>query len=295
MRAASFTNRVKTLGLFVLMWALLMAIGGAIAGWSGNSTWLWGFAAIGLFSTFYTYWNSAELALKQMRAYPVNRQQAPALHSIVEELSRSANMPMPSIWIAPTENPNAFATGRNPNNAAVCCTEGILKILDERELKGVLGHELSHVYNRDILTASVAAAMAGIITTVAQFSLLFGGGRGEGGSQGAGLGALIAALFAPLIATVVQLGISRTREYDADLDGAKLTGDPMGLASALAKIDAISRNHPLPKTPDTESAAAMMIANPFKGGAARNLFATHPPMEDRIARLQRLQQQMNGQ
>ncbi len=286
------SNTAKTIGLFALMWVLLLALGAAISWGTGSSTWLWVFTGLGVISTFYTYWNSATLALKQMNAYPVTREQAPGLYAIVEDLATRAEMPMPSVWIAPTDNPNAFATGRNPQNAAVCCTEGILKVLDERELRGVLGHELMHVYNRDILTSSIAAAMAGIITSLAQWALLFGGGRDR---EGSGLGAVLAALAAPFIASIVQLGISRSREYDADEDGAYLTHDPQGLALALAKIDSVGKGMPLKKTPDHESASAMMIANPFKGANMRSLFSTHPPMEDRIERLRVMQQQMNEQ
>ena len=247
---------------------------------------------MGVISTFVTYWNSATLALKQMNAYPVTREAAPGLYAIVEDLTSRAGMPMPSIWIAPTQNPNAFATGRNPQNAAVCCTEGILQVLDERELRGVLGHELMHVYNRDILTSSVAAAMAGLITSLAQWALLFGGRDRD---RGAGFPAIIAALAAPMIASIVQLGISRSREYDADEDGALLTNDPVGLAMALNKIDNLGRQAPMERTPDRESASAMMIANPFRGKDMTKLFSTHPPMEDRIARLHAMQEEMNQQ
>lgn len=285
------SNTAKTIGLFGMMWAILLALGYAIAWGTGDLLWLWLFAGMGLVSTFYTYWNSATLALKQMNAYPVTKQQAPVLYGIVEDLATRAKMPMPTVWIAPTQNPNAFATGRNPKNAAVCCTEGILQILDERELRGVLGHELMHVYNRDILTSSIAAAMAGIITSIAQMTLLFGGrGRQRDNS---GLAGIILALAAPLIASIVQLGISRSREYDADEDGAYLTGDPTGLALALGKIDNIGRGVPLVQTPDTESASAMMIANPFRGAEMKKLFSTHPPMEDRIERLRVMQEKMN--
>lgn len=286
------SNTAKTIGLFGMMWAILLALGYAIAWGTGDLLWLWLFAGMGLFSTFYTYWNSATLALKQMNAYPVTKQQAPVLCGIVEDLAARAQMPMPTVWIAPTQNPNAFATGRNPKNAAVCCTEGILQILDERELRGVLGHELMHVYNRDILTSSIAAAMAGIITSIAQMTLLLGGrGRDRNNS---GLAGILLALAAPLIASIVQLGISRSREYDADEDGAYLTGDPTGLALALGKIENIGRGVPLVQTPDTESASAMMIANPFSGAQMKKLFSTHPPMEDRIERLRVMQEKMNG-
>ena len=286
------SNTTKTVGLFALMWAILLALGAAISAGTNDSLWLWIFAGMGVISTFVTYWNSATLALKQMNAYPVTREAAPGLYAIVEDLTSRAGMPMPSIWIAPTQNPNAFATGRNPQNAAVCCTEGILQVLDERELRGVLGHELMHVYNRDILTSSVAAAMAGLITSLAQWALLFGGRDRD---RGAGFPAIIAALAAPMIASIVQLGISRSREYDADEDGALLTNDPVGLAMALNKIDSLGRQAPMERTPDRESASAMMIANPFRGKDMTKLFSTHPPMEDRIARLHAMQEEMNQQ
>ncbi|WP_262509017.1 M48 family metalloprotease [Schaalia sp. JY-X159] len=286
------SNTTKTVGLFALMWAILLALGAAISAGTNDSLWLWIFAGMGVISTFVTYWNSATLALKQMNAYPVTREAAPGLYAIVEDLTSRAGMPMPSIWIAPTQNPNAFATGRNPQNAAVCCTEGILQVLNERELRGVLGHELMHVYNRDILTSSVAAAMAGLITSLAQWALLFGGRDRD---RGAGFPAIIAALAAPMIASIVQLGISRSREYDADEDGALLTNDPVGLAMALNKIDNLGRQAPMERTPDRESASAMMIANPFRGKDMTKLFSTHPPMEDRIARLHAMQEEMNQQ
>ena len=286
------SNTTKTVGLFALMWAILLALGAAISAGTNDSLWLWIFAGMGVISTFVTYWNSATLALKQMNAYPVTREAAPGLYAIVEDLTSRAGMPMPSIWIAPTQNPNAFATGRNPQNAAVCCTEGILQVLDERELRGVLGHELMHVYNRDILTSSVAAAMAGLITSLAQWALLFGGRDRD---RGAGFPAIIAALAAPMIASIVQLGISRSREYDADEDGALLTNDPVGLAMALNKIDNLGRQAPMERTPDRESASAMMIANPFRGKDMTKLFSTHPPMEDRIARLHAMQEETNQQ
>lgn len=287
------SNTLKTVGLFAVMWALLMFVGGMISAGTRNSMWLWVFAGAGVISTVVTYWNSATLALKQMKAYPVTREQAPGLYNIIEELSGAANMPTPSIWVAPTKSPNAFATGRNPENAAVCVTEGILQILDERELRGVLAHELMHVYNRDILTASVAAAMAGMITSVAQYALMFGGSQSRD-NRGGGFGGIVAALAAPFIAQIVQMGISRTREYDADEDGALLTGDPMALADALQKINGVSMAKPMVKTPDTESVSAMMIANPFKGMQVGKLFTTHPPMEDRIARLAEMEAQMRG-
>lgn len=274
-------NSLKTLVLFLVMWGILLILGGIIAGATRSATWIWVFAGLGLASTLYTYWNSAQLALRQMRAYPVTREQAPGLYAIVEDLSARMEMPTPSIWIAPSQTPNAFATGRNPKNAAVCCTEGILQLLDERQLRGVLGHELMHVYNRDILTASVASAIGGLIASLAQFAFI-SGGRERGGNPIAGL---LMMILAPIAATMVQLGISRTREYSADADGATLTQDPLGLASALETIERGVSAAPMAPNPAHDTVSSMMIANPFRGQGVAKLFSTHPPMEDRIARL----------
>lgn len=287
-----FANSVKTLGLFAVMWVILLILGALVAGGTGQRSWFLVFAVIGIVSTAFTYWNSATIALKQMRAYPVTREQAPGLYAIVEDLTSRLGMPMPSIWIAPTASPNAFATGRNPQNAAVCCTEGILQMLDERQLRGVLGHELMHVYNRDILTASVAAAIGGVITSLAQFAMFFGGGNRDNRGGGNIIASLLMVFLAPLAASLVQMGISRTREYGADADGSTLTQDPVALASALQMIHRGIDARPMTPEPQNEAAAAMMIANPFRAGGAARLFSTHPPMEDRVARLRAQAEQM---
>ena len=226
-------NGLKTAALFGVLWAVLLGLGGLIGLNTRSSAPIWIMALVGVATTAYGYWNSDKIAIRSMQAYPVAEAQAPQLYQIVRELSVRANQPMPRIYLSPTMNPNAFATGRNPKNAAVCCTEGILQLLDARELRGVLGHELMHVYNRDILTSSVAAAVAGVITSVGQMLLFFGGDRRNSNP----LAMLAMALLAPFAASLIQLAISRTREYDADEDGSQLTGDPLALASALRKID----------------------------------------------------------
>lgn len=276
-------NGLKTAGLFAVLWVVLLGIGALVAG--GRYIFL--FAGLGLITTAYSYWSSDKIAIRSMHARPVSEIEQPGMYRIVRDLSTQARQPMPRLYVSPTPAPNAFATGRNPRNAAVCCTEGILQILDERELRGVLGHEMMHVYNRDILTSSVAAAIAGVITSVAQFALLFGGGddRDRGGNP---IAALLMVFLAPLAASMIQLAISRTREYDADEDGASLTGDPLALASALRKLEAGTRARPLPQDRDLVDVSHLMIANPFKGAGIAKLFATHPPMDDRIARLEQM-------
>jgi heat shock protein HtpX len=281
-----YYNGVKTAALLGLLSAAILVA----AGLAGGRTWLIFALFIALGINGFSYFASDKLALRSMHAYPVTQAEQPRVYAIVAELAHSYRMPMPRLYLSPTRQPNAFATGRNPRHAAVCCTEGILAMMDDRELRGVLGHELSHVANRDILISSVAGALASVVLFLAQFARFglffgFGGGRDRDSNILADL-ALI--LLGPLAAMLIQLAISRAREYQADASGAQVTGDPLALASALRKLERGTQAMPLPQTAGLAPVSSLMIANPFRGPGVGRMFSTHPPIADRIARLEEM-------
>ncbi len=275
-------NNVKTVFLLGLLTGIILFIGSF---WGQN-----GLVIAFVFSilmNFASYFFSDKIALRMYSAQPIGREQAPRLYSILEFLCSRDNIPMPKVYIIPTDSPNAFATGRNPQNASVAVTEGAMRLLDENELTGVLAHEISHVKNRDILISSVAATLAGMImfiANMARFAAFFGGyGGGRDREEGGGaLGGLLTIILAPIAAMLIQMWISRTREYQADASGAHVAGSPYGLASALQKLEDYSKRLPMQASPST---AHMFIMHPFSGSSLMNLFSTHPPTQKRIERL----------
>lgn len=276
-------NTLRTTFLLALLTGLLVAVGYLIGGAGGAVI----FLIIAGAMNFFAYWFSDKLALRMAGAHEITEEQDPHLFSMVREVAELSKMPMPKVFVVETDSPNAFATGRNPSHAVVAVTTGIRRILTDRELRGVLGHEMGHVKNRDILTSSIVATMAGAIQLIAQvlmFSAIFGGRDNRNP-----LLTLIAVLIAPIAATLIQLGISRTREYAADKTGAEVTGDPEALASALAKLQRGVEYRPMQETPTQEAVSALYIVKPFKGGGGMaGLFSTHPPLEDRIDRLMKM-------
>jgi heat shock protein HtpX len=278
-------NGIKSAVLLAALTGLLVLIGNALGGTSGM---VLAFAFAVLMNAG-AYWFSGDVALKMAGAREVAPEEAPGLHRLVESLAAEAGLPKPRVGIIESPAPNAFATGRDPNHAVVAVTTGILEILDERELRGVLAHELGHVANRDILVSSIAATIAGAITMLAQmaqFAALFGGfGRNSDDHAPNPLAALAMILIAPIAATIIQLAISRAREYGADETGAQIHGDPLALASALEKLEAYSRGVPMHVNP---AAAHLFIVNPLSGQALAGLFSTHPPIPERVKRLRRM-------
>jgi heat shock protein HtpX len=269
-------NTFKTAFLLTALTLLLMFIGQHFGGENGMMLAL----AVAVALNFGAYFFSDKIALATYRAQPVTREQLPRAYEIVERLTQKIGLPMPKIYVIPTESPNAFATGRNPKHASVAVTHGILGLLNDEELEGVLAHELGHVGNRDILISSVAATIAGAITLLARFGMFFGGGGRD--RRGGGIGGLLMLILAPIAAAMIQMAVSRSREYQADATGARFTGNPYALASALQKLDAYSRRMPLQATPST---AHLFIIQPLLGMNFGNLFSTHPPIAKRIERL----------
>jgi heat shock protein HtpX len=271
-------NGLKTAFLLTFMTLLALAIGYY---WGGQTGMLYAFILAGIMN-FVSYFFSDKIALAMYQAQPVTREQLPRAYQVVERLTAKIGIPMPKIYVIPTDSPNAFATGRSPKHASVAVTEGILKLLDDEELEGVLAHELGHVRNRDILISSIAATVAGAITFLARMGFWFGGGGDDRDRRGGGLGALLMLILAPFAAMLIQLAVSRTREYQADSSGAEYTGNPFALARALQKLDDSSKRIPLVATPST---AHLFIVQPLLGMNFGNLFSTHPPIYKRIERL----------
>jgi heat shock protein HtpX len=273
---------LKTTVFLALLTGLFIAVGGLLGGRSGM---MMAFV-FALIMNFVSYWFSDKIVLKMYRAQPIGESEAPVVHRIVRNLATRAGIPMPKLYLIPSESPNAFATGRNPQHAAVAVTHGIMRIMDETELEGVLAHELSHVLNRDILISTIAATVAGAISmlaNMAQWGLMFGGSRHDDEGRGTNpIALLLTVILAPLAAMLIQMAVSRSREYQADASGAQLTRNPNGLASALTKLGQASRIVPMDANPAT---AHLFIVNPLSGRSLSNLFATHPPLEERIARL----------
>ena len=282
-------NTAKTGILMVGLTVLLVMVGGTLGGIYGGEGGATSFALIAFVIAMamngFSYWFSDKLVLKMYKAEEVTEQSSPEFYRTVRNLAQRADLPMPKVYIIPSDAPNAFATGRNPQNAAVAATRGILKVLSRDELAGVMAHELAHVKNRDILIGTIAAAVAGAISmlaTMAQFAMIFGGGRRDERDCGSIIPMMATAILAPIAAALIQMAISRSREYQADATGAEICGNPLWLANALEKLDKASRRVAIDANPAT---AHMFIVNPLRGGGMSRLFSTHPPMDDRVQRL----------
>jgi len=273
-------NLMKTAILMAAITALFMAIGAMIGGQSGMILAL----VVALGMNFFSYWFSDTMVLKMYKAREVDETSAPQFYAMVKELAAKAQLPMPKVYVIDEDAPNAFATGRNPEHAAVAATTGIMRVLSAAELRGVMAHELAHVKHRDILISTVSATMAGAISMLANFAMFFGGRDSEGRNTNPLVGILVA-ILAPLAASVIQMAISRAREFEADRGGAEISGDPAALASALTKIHRFAQGIPLEAAERHPETAQMMIMNPLSAGGLRGLFSTHPPTEERVERL----------
>ena len=278
-------NWLKTSILMAGIIALFGVIGGMMGGKSGMIMALIFGGAMNLFS----YWFSDKMVLRMYNAQPVDETSSPYLYNMVRELAARAQLPMPKVYIIHEDQPNAFATGRNPEHAAVAATSGILQMLSERELRGVMAHELAHVKHRDILLSTISATMAGAISSLANFAMFFSGRDSEGRPSNP-IASIAVALLAPLAASLIQMAISRAREFEADRGGAEIAGDPHALADALMKIDAFARGIPMPTAEAHPETGQMMIMNPLSGGGLRGLFSTHPATEERVAKLRAMAQ-----
>jgi heat shock protein HtpX len=272
-------NTTKTIALMVGLTVLLVFIGGAVGGRQGVVIAFMFAMATNAFS----YWFSDKIVLRMYGAREVAESEAPVLYGVTKNLAMKMNMPMPKVYIIPSDAPNAFATGRNPKHAAVAATEGILRLLTREELEGVMAHEMGHVRNRDILIGTIAATIAGAISMLAHFAMFFGGRHDDEESPGGAIGAIAMMIFAPIAAMLIQMAISRSREYEADATGARICGNPIALANALKKLHMGAERIPMQANPAT---AHMFIVNPLRGGGVMSLFSTHPPMEERVARLE---------
>ncbi|MFZ5456782.1 MAG: zinc metalloprotease HtpX [Pseudomonadota bacterium] len=279
-----FGNWLKTSILMAGIVGLFGVVGAAIGGQQGMLIAL----LFGGATNLWAYWFSDKMVLRMYNAREVDAASSPYLYNMVAELAQRAQLPMPRVYIIDEAQPNAFATGRNPENAAVAATTGIIQMLSARELRGVMAHELAHVKNRDILISTISATVSGAISALAQFGMFFGGGRDSEGRPANPVLSIAVAILAPIAAMLIQMAISRTREFGADREGAAISGDPEALASALAKIDAYARGIPMPTAEAHPETGQMMIINPLSGGGLRGLFSTHPATEERIARLRAL-------